>query len=45
MLLTKWALGSLSDALRNLIMHYADTRTFLIYYLDRRIDKNLLAII
>ena len=45
MLLTKWALGSVSDALRNLIMHHADTRTFLKYYLDRRIDKNLPAII
>lgn len=26
-------------------MHHADTRTFLKYYLDRRIDKNLPAII
>lgn len=44
-LFTKWALGSVSDSLRNLIMHHADTRTFLKYYLDRRIDKNLPAII
>jgi hypothetical protein len=26
-------------------MHHADTRTFLKYYLDRRIDKNLPTII
>ncbi|KAH2975874.1 hypothetical protein KXV25_006790 [Aspergillus fumigatus] len=37
--------GSVSDALRNLIMHHADTRTFLKYYLHRRIDKDLAAII
>ncbi|KAJ5507903.1 hypothetical protein N7527_010046 [Penicillium freii] len=37
--------GSVSDSLRNLIMHHADTRTFLKYYLDRRIDKNLPALI
>ncbi|CEO59611.1 hypothetical protein PMG11_04283 [Penicillium brasilianum] len=37
--------GAVSDSLRNLIMHHADTRTFLKYYLDRRIDKNLPAII
>lgn len=35
----------MSDSLRNLIIHLADTRTFLKYYLDRRIDKNLPAII
>lgn len=34
-------LDSVSDSLRNLIMHYSDTRTFLKHYLDRRIDKNL----
>ncbi|KAJ6166764.1 hypothetical protein N7470_002211 [Penicillium chermesinum] len=33
--------GSVSDSLRNLIMHHADTRTFLRYYLSRRINKNL----
>ncbi|KAJ5463434.1 hypothetical protein N7475_008378 [Penicillium sp. IBT 31633x] len=38
-------LGSVSDSLRNLIIHYAYTRTFLKYYLDRRIDKNLPALI
>lgn len=38
-------LGAVSDSLRNLIMHHADSRTFLKYYLDRRIDKNLPAII
>ncbi|CAG8036080.1 unnamed protein product [Penicillium olsonii] len=37
--------GAVSDSLRNLIMHHADSRTFLKYYLDRRIDKNLPAII
>ncbi|TQB67628.1 hypothetical protein MPDQ_005096 [Monascus purpureus] len=37
--------GSVCDSLRNLIMHHADTRTFLRYYLSRRINKNLLAII
>ncbi|KAJ5086714.1 hypothetical protein NUU61_008021 [Penicillium alfredii] len=37
--------GSVSDPLRNLIMHHADTRTFLKYYLSRRISKNLPAII
>ncbi|KAJ0418433.1 hypothetical protein BJY00DRAFT_302823 [Aspergillus carlsbadensis] len=37
--------GSISDSLRNLIMHHADTRTFLRYYLSRRINKNLPAII
>ncbi|KAL4891366.1 hypothetical protein BDV59DRAFT_203545 [Aspergillus ambiguus] len=37
--------GSVSDSLRNLIMHHADTRTFLRYYLSRRINKNLPAII
>ncbi|OXV07929.1 hypothetical protein Egran_04305 [Elaphomyces granulatus] len=37
--------GSVSDALRNLIMHHADTRTFLKYYLSRRIDKDLPGII
>jgi hypothetical protein len=31
--------------MRNLIMHHADTRTFLRYYLSRRINKNLPAII
>jgi hypothetical protein len=34
-----------SNSLRNLIIYHADTRTFLKYYLDRRIDKNLPAII
>ncbi|PWY96802.1 hypothetical protein BO94DRAFT_571035 [Aspergillus sclerotioniger CBS 115572] len=37
--------GSVSDSLRNLIMHYADICTFLCYYLSRRINKNLPAII
>lgn len=37
--------GSVSDSLRNLVMHHADTRTFLKYYLSRRISKNLPAII
>ncbi|EED11910.1 conserved hypothetical protein [Talaromyces stipitatus ATCC 10500] len=37
--------GSVSDALRNLIMHHADTRTFLKYYLSRRIDKDVAGII
>ncbi|RJE17632.1 hypothetical protein PHISCL_10033, partial [Aspergillus sclerotialis] len=36
---------SVSDSLRNLIMHYTDTHTFLRYYLSRRINKNLPAII
>ncbi|KAI2959645.1 hypothetical protein CBS147352_10781 [Aspergillus niger] len=36
---------SVSDSMRNLIMHHADTRTFLRYYLSRRINKNLPAII
>jgi hypothetical protein len=31
--------------MRNLIMHHADTRTFLRYYLSRKINKNLPAII
>lgn len=31
----------MSDSLRNLIIYYANTRTFLKYYLNRRIDKNL----
>ncbi|CAG8076758.1 unnamed protein product [Penicillium salamii] len=37
--------GSVSDSLRNLVMHHADTRTFLKFYLSRRISKNLPAII
>ncbi|KAL2783868.1 hypothetical protein BJX66DRAFT_317676 [Aspergillus keveii] len=37
--------GSVNDSLRNLIMHHADTRTFLRYYLSRRINKNLPVII
>lgn len=37
--------GSVSDALWNLIMHHADTRTFLKYYLSRRIDQDLAGII
>ncbi|KAL6228990.1 hypothetical protein BDW75DRAFT_235532 [Aspergillus navahoensis] len=37
--------GSVSDSMRNLIMRHADTRTFLHYYLSRRINKNLPAII
>lgn len=35
----------MSDSLCSLIMHHADTCTFLKYYLDWRIDKNLPAII
>jgi hypothetical protein len=31
--------------MRNLVMHHADTRTFLKFYLSRRISKNLPAII
>ncbi|KAJ5491570.1 hypothetical protein N7539_003137 [Penicillium diatomitis] len=34
-----------NNSLRNLIIHYADTRIFLKYYLDRRINKNLPTII
>jgi hypothetical protein len=45
LIVASFALGSVSDSLRNLIMHHADTRTFLKYYLDRRIDKNLPALI
>ncbi|KAJ5974897.1 hypothetical protein N7481_008604 [Penicillium waksmanii] len=37
--------GSVSDSMRNLVMHHADTRTFLKFYLSRRISKNLPAII
>ncbi|KAJ5100827.1 C2H2 finger domain protein [Penicillium angulare] len=37
--------GSVSDYLRNLVMNHADTRTFLKFYLSRRISKNLPAII
>ncbi|KAJ5627605.1 hypothetical protein N7490_009833 [Penicillium lividum] len=37
--------ASVSDSLRNLVMHHADTRTFLKFYLSRRISKNLPAII
>ncbi|KAJ5938275.1 hypothetical protein N7466_001409 [Penicillium verhagenii] len=37
--------GSVSDSLRNLVMHHADTRTFLKFYLSRKISKNLPAII
>ncbi|KAH2023468.1 hypothetical protein KXV65_000697, partial [Aspergillus fumigatus] len=37
--------GAVSDPMRNLIMHHSDTRTFLRYYLSRRINKNLPAII
>ncbi|KAJ6112296.1 hypothetical protein N7523_002118 [Penicillium sp. IBT 18751x] len=36
---------SVSDSLRNLVMHHADTRTFLKFYLSRRISKNLPALI
>ncbi|KAJ5438288.1 uncharacterized protein N7458_009286, partial [Penicillium daleae] len=36
---------AISNSLRNLIIYYADTRTFLKYYLDRRIDKNIPTII
>ncbi|KAJ5449659.1 uncharacterized protein N7458_006108, partial [Penicillium daleae] len=36
---------AVSDLLRNLIIYYANTCTFLKYYLDRRINKNLPAII
>lgn len=42
---TNIAPGSVSDSLRNLVMHHADTRTFLKFYLSRRISKNLPAII
>lgn len=42
---TDIAPGSVSDSLRNLVMHHADTRTFLKFYLSRRISKNLPAII
>lgn len=42
---TKRPSGSVSDSLRNLVMHNADTRTFLKFYLSRRINKNLPAII
>lgn len=45
LIIVSFVLGSVSDSLRNLIMHHADTRTFLKYYLDRRIDKNLPALI
>jgi hypothetical protein len=31
--------------MHNLIMHHADTRIFLCYYLSRKINKNLPAII
>ncbi|KAJ5462508.1 hypothetical protein N7475_007452 [Penicillium sp. IBT 31633x] len=36
---------AISDSLYNLIIYYADSRTFLKYYLDRRINKNLPTII
>jgi seryl-tRNA synthetase len=42
---TNYVLGSVSDSLRNLIVHHADTRTFVRYYLSRRINKNLPVII
>lgn len=42
---TDHILGAVSDPMRNLIMHHADTRTFLRYYLSRKINKNLPAII
>ena len=42
---TNKAPASVSDSLRNLVMHHADTRTFLKFYLSRRISKNLPAII
>ncbi|KAJ5492684.1 hypothetical protein N7539_001430 [Penicillium diatomitis] len=35
----------ISNLLRNLIIYYVDTRTFLKYYLNRRINKNLPTII
>ncbi|KAJ5158886.1 uncharacterized protein N7500_008537 [Penicillium coprophilum] len=37
--------GAISDSLRNLIIYHADSRTFLKYYLDRWINKNLPTII
>ncbi|KAJ5253129.1 hypothetical protein N7489_003539 [Penicillium chrysogenum] len=37
--------GSVNDSLRNLMIHHANTRTFLKFYLSRRISKNLPAII
>lgn len=43
--MTNIAPGSVSDSLRNVVMHHADTRTFLKFYLSRRISKNLPAII
>lgn len=43
--ITNCILGSVSDLLCNLIIHYVDIRTFLCYYLNRRVNKNLLAII
>lgn len=41
LIIVYFVLGSVSDSLRNLIIYYSDTRTFLKYYLDRRINKNL----
>ncbi|KAI9889389.1 MAG: hypothetical protein M1814_005325 [Vezdaea aestivalis] len=37
--------GNVSDALRNLMMQHADTRTFLKYYLSRRITADTQAIV
>ncbi|KAF2184210.1 hypothetical protein K469DRAFT_689528 [Zopfia rhizophila CBS 207.26] len=37
--------GNISDALRNLIMQHADTRTFLRHYLSRRVTADTQAII
>ena len=38
-------LGNISDALRNLIMQHADTRTFLRHYLSRHVTADTLAIV
>ncbi|OCK73812.1 C2H2 finger domain protein [Lepidopterella palustris CBS 459.81] len=37
--------GNISDALRNLIMQHADTRTFLRHYLSRRVTADTQAIV
>ena len=43
--LTGFLLGNISDALRNLIMQHADTRTFLRHYLSRHVTADTLAIV
>ena len=42
--LTGVLLGNISDALRNLIMQHADTRTFLRHYLSRHVTADTLAL-